>query len=352
MLRLTKKEKLVFYGLIRWPELNDIELSMKINVSRSTITTIRRKLDERKLYSTLNIPDLTKIGCDLLLVSYSNFVPSVSYRIRKEYSDILMKTYPELFFEISTNKRRVYFSAGRNFTEIKRSIDNSGEIHVRQELVSERRNTYVYFPLNLTELFRFFDYAPLLKHHFHLEIDDGYERKTTRAEMARFTENEKLVFYTMVKYPGLTGGQIARRVSMSRQTVNAMKNRFLSDGLLRTVRIPDIRKLGFELMVFSHMHFNPKKPIDKRHRGIELMLSKRSQILKISGNSEAIVLSVFENYTEYLETYDELLDFYERNRFLLGNPVIRIFPIKSKRLLMDMRYAPLVKKVLGIERDI
>jgi len=76
----------------------------------------------------------------------------------------------------------------------------------------------------------------LLKHHFHLEIDEGYERKTTWAEMARLTENEKLVFYTMIRYPGLTGGQIARRVSMSRQTVNAMKNRFISNGLEKANR--------------------------------------------------------------------------------------------------------------------
>ena len=42
--QLTKKEKTVFYNLVKYPELNDNELSGKIQVKRTTITPIIKKI--------------------------------------------------------------------------------------------------------------------------------------------------------------------------------------------------------------------------------------------------------------------------------------------------------------------
>ena len=45
---LTKKEKLVIYGLVRYPQLTDKELSEKLNLKHSTLTSIRHRLKENE----------------------------------------------------------------------------------------------------------------------------------------------------------------------------------------------------------------------------------------------------------------------------------------------------------------
>ena len=42
--KLTDKEKLVLWGLVEHPELNDVELSKKLEVKRRTFSAIKTKL--------------------------------------------------------------------------------------------------------------------------------------------------------------------------------------------------------------------------------------------------------------------------------------------------------------------
>lgn len=56
-MKLTQKEKQVLYGLTGWPELNDKELANKLNLKRSTVTSIRNKLKKRKYFQRFILPN-------------------------------------------------------------------------------------------------------------------------------------------------------------------------------------------------------------------------------------------------------------------------------------------------------
>ena len=58
---LTNKEKIMLYGLTNYPNLTDKELSKKLNLKHSTVTSIRHRLREKEYFRKLNIPQLQKI---------------------------------------------------------------------------------------------------------------------------------------------------------------------------------------------------------------------------------------------------------------------------------------------------
>ena len=54
----TDKEKIVFYGIIKYPNINDNALSKIIDVNQSTIATIRNKLKKKNYFQFIRIPFL------------------------------------------------------------------------------------------------------------------------------------------------------------------------------------------------------------------------------------------------------------------------------------------------------
>jgi hypothetical protein len=352
MHEFTEREKIVLYGLVKWPTLNDVELSERIGVKRPTLTAIRNKLEKERYYTTTRIPDFQKLGCELFVVKYGEFNPLTPFEVRKKYSG--WQKFPESIFWVASDTARVGLSAGESYTEIKKHIDYSEQNYGEHDFHTDKGNTYLLFPMALSKIFNFLDFAPLLRRHFNLMVPDKITVDTSfkKIEKRKFNKSERIIFYALVKYPNMGDSEISKKVLMTRQLVNTIRKKFEAEMLLHTVRIPDLNKLGFELLVFMHMRFKPHASLKVMEKGVEVIMEQNVNILHIAGNLEATLFSVFKNYTDFQRTYDLIISFYKENDFLLANPEIRIFPIKDLRLLVYDRYAPLVKKVLGIEREV
>ena len=70
---LAKKEQLMLYGLIKYPNLTDKQLSEKLNLKHSTATSIRHRLRKNEYYRKIIIPRLQNMGCKILVAIYTNF---------------------------------------------------------------------------------------------------------------------------------------------------------------------------------------------------------------------------------------------------------------------------------------
>ena len=97
-LSLSEKEKLTLYGLAKYPHLKDKELSSKLNLKHSTVTSIRRRLREKKYFRRLIIPRFEMIGCRMLVVIYTNFSPLIPLEERVEITEKTIETFDEIFF--------------------------------------------------------------------------------------------------------------------------------------------------------------------------------------------------------------------------------------------------------------
>jgi len=351
-MRLTQNDKLVFYGLVQWPDLSDVELSEKVGVKRPTVTAIRHKLEENKLYQTFRIPELSKIGCEMLAVKSGDFNPLAPYSKRVKYFP--ERFFVDAFFSISTDHNDTVMLASRNFTEVKKFMDHFQMTYGRHKFLTPAGHTWLYFPFESSVFVLHFDFAPALAKQFSLEVDVGrdFDLEFKKPKRREFSDNEKLVYYALIKYPTSSDGEVAKRVGLTRQSVNSMRNTFMREGLMRTVRFPDFERIGFELLTFEHQIHNPDKPLKARSEGIRRVVAQQSRFFLISSNTEGFRGSVYRDYTDFKKTYDEIYSFYRERDLLKEDSTIKIFPLKDVKELMPGRYTPLVKKILEIGGEV
>jgi hypothetical protein len=114
--RLSKKEKKVLYGLVKFPEESDNSIADRFKVSRQAVSSIKKRFIKEDLLSTQRIINLDHTGCNLLTFSYTFFGPSSPLDSRKEGVDYVKKVAP-MFMGISSNFENVLFAATRSYSE-------------------------------------------------------------------------------------------------------------------------------------------------------------------------------------------------------------------------------------------
>ena len=65
----TKNTEAVLKGIMKHPHASDRTIAKKIGLSQPTITRMRHKLEEAGIYYHSVIPDLAKIGYEILAIS-------------------------------------------------------------------------------------------------------------------------------------------------------------------------------------------------------------------------------------------------------------------------------------------
>jgi hypothetical protein len=343
-LKLTPKEKQVLYGLVRWPDCNDNELAGELDLGRTTVTVIRQRLEKKQLVSKVLIPDFQRIGCELLTTLYGEFTGTASNTI-EAFRESIQDGVSAMFYMIRAGGMHLSFGAARSLTEVREHISEHHRLHHESGYLTDRRHNYVFFPLKFTHIPRFFDYAPLLAEHFDLPHSQQKKEKVRR-DGWRPTKRERKTFHALIAHPHATDEDVAAKAGVSRQTVNVLRNKFLGHGILRVLRIPDVSKLGFGLLAFTHLHMNPHHSIESRRPHVESLLEDSAHVLKISSDLESVLLSVHGGYGGFRRSYDRLLAVYRDNGLLLGDPVVRVFPVEQTEHILEHNYANLVSGIL------
>lgn len=101
---MSKKEKAVFYGLVRYPDLNDIELSNRIKASRMTIGKTRKKFLQQSLLRPVNILNLAYLGFELLMVTHAKFNTRLSDGLKYYVPKLLRSIGHSIFTAYSRNE--------------------------------------------------------------------------------------------------------------------------------------------------------------------------------------------------------------------------------------------------------
>jgi DNA-binding MarR family transcriptional regulator len=355
---LTEKEKLVLYGLVRWPGLNDTGLSGEIDVNRSTVTAIRSRLMKEKYLTELYMPDLQQIGCEILTVIHSDFNPLATFQVRKRYATVIRERFKDYFLGMATDTQRVLVAASQNFTELHKQMAYAEKTYWQHNFLTWVGNVYAFFPLSQSYMMSFFDYSRPLRDYFELDIPEDEDPSPTalgEKEPADLSERERELLYIFVRHGGIMDKKAASMLGVSKSTVSIIRRRFREDGLIRRVYIPDIKKLGFELMVFHHTRHNPTHPYRERMKRVREAYGDgmpkwlTDHIFHISSDLEAVSFDIFKNYTHFQDVYGEYLRLYKAEDFFMREPTIKIFPLKDLTPMSEIRFDLLVQHILGIK---
>lgn len=350
---LSEKQKLILYGLVTYPELPDNEICKKFKLKKSTFSTIKKGLKENGYFNVFNVPVFQNIGCELLIVVYGRLNRRTKLKDRLNISKTFLDMFHEYFYILSESNQAINFAISKNITEFERNFEEFVNIYESNNFLDDNGFKYVLFPFDLISIFNFFDYSTLLNQSFNLgykdesiEVKLNSENIRSEVKTRGFSDMEKKIFYGLVKFPELSDNSLAERLSTTRITVKKLRTRFYDGKLMRTTIIPDIRKLGFNILAFTHSKFKPQMSIKNKQECLDVSLKTSPSIFYVSRNLESISIRVFESFKDYQFTNNLINKCRTDNDFLRGEPETLLLSVPTMSVIKNHIYAPLTKKIL------
>ncbi len=346
-LPLTENEKNVFYGIIRYPLLNDIELSRKFRIKRSTITAIKNKLRKEKLYSTYRVPKFSSLGCELLTVIYAKLDPMTQYKSGKFGIFRETAAIPEQVLFLATNRELMGICISENLTSFKKHIDSLIRKYHESNLIENI--SLVYFPFEISKLEKFFDYGPFTAGILKLAVADE-QKKPVKQKARNLTHNEKIILYALVKFADLNDSEIAEKTKLPRPSVSQTRRRLVKEGLLEVINIPDITQLKCELLSLSHMVFSSKVSAEDAKKSLDYLNKAPSSNFIAASDTEACIIGTYSDYTGYEAENHNSIKFFNENKIAVENRATNVFPVPQIQF-QKLDFAPLLKKIFELDVD-
>ena len=341
----------MLYGLVKYPQLTDKQISQKLKLKHSTVTSIRHRLKEKEYFRRLIIPRLQNMGCQMLVAIYTNFSPLIPLEERVEITGKTIEVFEEIFFSVGEQDKGFSLSLSKDYATVGRINDIRTQTFGGRGLLEEEYPSMVVFPFEISRVYRFFDFAPLLKKGFNLNFEEE-ETVTNFAfqhtQNVDFSDTEKNVFCMMVSYPEMSDSNIGQEIGVSRHTVSRLRRNFEQNNFIRRICLPNLQKLGFEILVFYHIRFDPRKPPNMDVDEASVLMSD-STVFFASRHFEAVMISIYRDYDDYKNDMMKIMQILKENRWIAQDPIIRTYSLNKMIYIKDFKFAPITHKIVGCD---
>ena len=347
--QLTKNEKKVIYGLVRYSGKNDKEISKLINVKLSTITSIKKRLYQKNYLKTLTVPLLHNLGCEMLAVIYTQFNPVIPLLERVKTTKRTIEVFEEIFYSIGEQEKGFSISLSKNYSNIGRINDIRTETFGKVGLLEKEYPNEIVFPFEISKIKRFFDFSRIIEEFFNLQnIINKNDNHIWFVEKNDIELNvkEKKVFLNIIKNPTATTQKIGEIVGLSRHTVSRMKKSFFENGIIRSITIPNLKNLGFEILAFYPINFNPNNhPTEK---DIDF-LDTNSTIFFARRKFKGVIISAYPTYQSYKEDKMHKIRYLKENDLIVETPSVGKYMFDRMIVIKDFNFSAISKKILEIQ---
>jgi hypothetical protein len=291
------------------------------------------------------------MGCKMLVAIYTNFSPLIPLEERVEITGKTIEVFDEIFFSVGEQDKGFSLSLAQDYATIGRINDIRTQTFGGRGLLEDEYPNMVVFPFEISKVYRFFDFAPLLNNSFNLNFERDEEIGNISAvseEKVVFSDTEKNVFCMLIKYPEVSDSEIGKELGVSRHTVSRLRRGFDKNNYVRRINLPDLKSLGFEILGFFHIRFDPNNPPDiEKNEAFSLMSD--STVFMANRIFEAVMISVYSNYDEYNSDKTRIMQILKENKWIAENPMIRTYSLNELIFIKDFKFAPISRKVLGCD---
>jgi DNA-binding MarR family transcriptional regulator len=352
---LSENEKRTLLGIVKYPTLNDRQLSERIGIKMSTVTAIKNRLKDLGYFMTVRVPKLQHLGAEILTVSYAHTNPTAPEAAQVSVGRGIVEGFDELFHVGVGPRYRFSMSMHRNYSSARRVIGGVFDLYADKDLLIPDDYCAVHLPFDQTTVYNFFDHARLLERAFGMELppregDEGLHEGafgSTRAqELSRI---ERKVLKGLTTYPDLLDSNISKRIDVTRQSVTKMRKRFEDLDLFFTLRVPNLELLGFEILALVHTVYRPSSTLAQRSEPLEEIYHDLPLVFKADSDTEGIELVATTSYREF-ETYLQRVVTHLRGLDAIEvDPKVMLFTIDDFVAVKNHVYTPGLTRI--IEQD-
>ncbi|HOT08033.1 MAG: hypothetical protein A4E45_00034 [Methanosaeta sp. PtaB.Bin039] len=348
-LKLTTKERLVLYGLSRYPGLSDIDLATKIGVDRSTIFKSKRKFRDWQLIKLLNVPAGKVVGAEILTVVVSRFQPTAEVDLHKGNPLSGWVDQPSCVFHSQTSTEAVSILYSRSLTDQRKRMQKFMEDYQDRGLLEETQAFY--FPLEMT---RYASESCLAVNDiFELNREDLPQDMTSfylPDEESRLTEKDKMTLYAFIRHPMLSDLELSRRTGISRPTISGKRTKFFQSGLLYREAFIDWQKICCELLTFYRIRFISSRN-EVASKAISSIRGMGAPLFSYVQPGETFGAFLSSSYLDLKQRMDASMRSLASQGLVKGRPELVIMPLEEIGAT-KMDYAPMVAEMLDIGREI
>jgi len=351
-LKLTSKERLVLYGLARYPGFSDIDLASNIGVDRSTIFKSKRKFRDWKLIKLLNVPSGEAVGAEILISVFVRYKPTAPFEVRRESKSFEDWTkYPNCVSHISTDTDSISTFYSKSLTDFRVNFDPVIDDYYRNDFVEDIH--FFHYPFSVSSYLA--DAALAVNSLFELARADLPEEivppRSALGEESRLTEKDKLTLYAFVKYPMLSDLELSRRTGISRPTISGKRTKFFQTGLLTREAYIDWHKICCELMTFYHVRIRHGHDREDPSRVYQAFRKIGAPLFSYLQPGEIFGAFLSTGYPELKSRLDGELRSLSAAGLITERPMLVIMPL-SEIKATKIDYAPMVAKMLEVGKEI
>ena len=350
-LRLTDNDKKLMCWMVKNPNLPLKELAEFAEISYWNAYKIKDKLIKSGIIREVIIPNYGKLGFELFIAGFGKLTKSRMESLKYLPQDVEYKEgefASGIFYGFAESYKGFVLGVAKNYTEIiKNMLSTKHLIRFMRNLRSEHTDIII-LPISLTNFYRFFDYGDLLCKEFgvNAKFIKGEEKKNGD-DGIRIDEIRAL--YEMIKNPQIKASALAKIMNVSKQKAAALMHRVLENKLGFRKIIPDMRKIGYEVLVFASWEFDVERLREVGLENIELQAKNVdiSNLIFLAFNElRGVALAPFKTLKESRDIISLFSSFVEKMGLLRAEPDYLFLSLEEGIYVKNNDHAPLIQALL------
>ena len=254
-INLKTNEQKVLYGLIAYPSQKDTDICAKLEMRKSTFSTIKTRLEEAKLFRRVMLPGFPRLYEELFFILSARM--ALSNQDNEERLEMLsgvFNLFREDVFVIGESENLIVFSISKNFTNYDLNLQTLRQTGIKNKIFLRTGLNYQILPFETTRFERFFSYGPLINRLFDLKFNNEdadkdsliYEEQISQFSSPNsnisydFSNTERKVFQGLLEHPDDSNRELAEKIEVSKNTLASMKKKFLSESVIFPRVVPDL----------------------------------------------------------------------------------------------------------------
>lgn len=349
-MKLSRNEKMILWGLVKYPVLNDRQLSELVGVRMSTLNAIKNKMKRMGLITDRIVPNIEVMGYEMLSITWAPLNGSPPSKKALDTLRGAFGRWPNVYSSQIFGDTLMYISLNKNYTSYRKLEHNILSTLTDKELLNMDNVHTTLYPLELSKINKNFDYTTVLERIFDLDgkaKGDGprtTDPNLTRDKVYHLTKKEKVILKGLLQYPDLPDNKIASMLDTTRQAVARHKKELLELEVIKKLRVIDYSKIGFNILCLLEVHYDKFKGLTRTAPDIQHL--HLPSFFSVYGNYETVSLSLFQDFQQFTEGRDKYTAAMNKFCQVRGEPLIRLFSPKDTTTIKHLDYLPLVDEFL------
>jgi DNA-binding Lrp family transcriptional regulator len=153
----------------------------------------------------------------------------------------------------------------------------------------------------------------------------------------------------LMKNSRLSDRQLAKNLGVSQPTVTRRRTMLEKERLIEYTAIPDLRKLGFEILAFSLANWKQEAASEEKNQETKAFISKHPNVMFVSTGrglgADRVSVSAHRNYADYSHYMQELKQYWGANIERVNSFIVSLQNDNILRNLSFKYLAEILKQV-------